>query len=132
MFTGGGLCGGCDANHQNFEILEPPYLFNADGSLATRPSIKSSPATAKAGDVITVSMNTDDSHTFALVKTSAATHSVNNDQRRFPVEVVNKSGSTFSIKISGNKNVALPGFYFLFAMNAKGVPSIANSIRIVL
>jgi galactose oxidase len=131
MFAGGGLCGGCDANHKDFEILTPPYLFNSDGSLATRPSIQSSPATGKAGDVITVEMDNDESHSFAFIKISAVTHSVNNDQRRFPLEVVNRNGSKFSLKIPSNKNVALPGFYFLFAMNSKGVPSVARTIRIV-
>jgi galactose oxidase len=131
LFSGGGLCNTCNANHRDFEILTPPYLFNADGSLATRPSIQSFPSTAKAGDVINVVMNTDASHTFAVVKASAVTHSVNNDQCRFPLGVVTKSGSTFSLKIVDNTSVALPGYYFLFAMNTNGVPSVGETIRIV-
>jgi galactose oxidase len=105
-------------------------MFSADGTLATRPTIQSSPATAKAGDVITITMNTNGGHTFALIKASAVTHSVNNDQRRVPLGVVSKNDSTFSLKIPDNKNVALPGFYFLFAMDASGVPSVAKTISI--
>jgi galactose oxidase len=131
--TGGGLCGTrCTVNHLDFEILTPPYLFNADGTLATRPSIQSSPASVKAGDVATVTMNTDSSHTFSLIKLSAITHSVNNDQRRVPLAQVSRNGSTFSLKIPDNKNVALAGYYFLFAMNANGVPSVGTTIRIDL
>jgi galactose oxidase len=110
--------------------LTPPYLFNRDGSLATRPTIQSFPASVNAGDVIDVVMNTDGSHTFALVKASAVTHSVNNDQRRFPLPVVTQLGSTFSLKIADNPNVALPGHYFLFAMNANGVPSVGVTVRV--
>jgi galactose oxidase len=132
LFSGGGLCGGCSANHQDFEILRPPYLFNADGTLATRPSIQSSPATAKAGDIITVTMDSNSSHTFALIKASAVTHSVNNDQRRVPLVQVSKTGSSFTLKITDNKNVVLAGYYFLFAMNSNGVPSVGKTIRIDL
>ena len=31
---GGGLCGSCATNHPDGQIFYPPYLFNADGSLA--------------------------------------------------------------------------------------------------
>jgi galactose oxidase len=131
--TGGGLCGTrCSVNHLDFEILTPPYLFNGDGTLATRPTIQSSPASVKAGAVVTVTMNTDSRHTFALIKLSAITHSVNNDQRRVPLSQVSQNGGTFSLKIPDNKNVALAGYYFLFAMNANGVPSVGKTIRIDL
>jgi hypothetical protein len=56
-------------------------MFNPNGSLATRPSIQSFLTTADACAVITVQMNTDGSHTFALVKASALTHSLNNNQQ---------------------------------------------------
>jgi galactose oxidase len=79
-----------------------------------------------------VVMNTSGSHTFALIKTSAVTHSVNNDQRRVPLRVLVRTESTFQLRIPINKNVALPGDYFLFAMNANGVPSVGATIRIVL
>ncbi|KAL8757549.1 MAG: hypothetical protein Q9184_004178, partial [Pyrenodesmia sp. 2 TL-2023] len=38
---GGGLCGACATNHPNAQIYTPAYLFNADGSKATRPVINS-------------------------------------------------------------------------------------------
>jgi galactose oxidase len=75
-------------------------------------------------------MNTAVTHTFAMIKTSAVTHSVNNDQRRLPLPVSGQSGATFTVQIAANPNVALPGYYFLFAMNANGVPSVGATIRI--
>jgi galactose oxidase len=77
-------------------------------------------------------MDTAGSHTFAMVKASAVTHSVNNDQRRMPLAVVSQTGGAFTLRIPANVNVALPGFYFLFAMNANGVPSVAESFHIDL
>lgn len=107
-------------------------MFNSNGSLAARPSIQSAPATAKAGDTISVTVDTSGAHTFALVRASAVTHSVNNDQRRIPLSIVSKNGNSFSLKIPANKNVSLTGYYFLFAMNSNGVPSIGEDIRIAL
>jgi galactose oxidase len=107
-------------------------MFSADGTLATRPTIQSSPATAKAGDVIIVTVDTDGNHSFSLIKASAVTHSVNNDQRRVPLGLVVKDGTTSWLKIPDNKNVALPGYYLLFAMNANGIPSVGKTIRIEL
>jgi galactose oxidase len=36
---GGGLCGSCSTNHPDGQIFTPPYLLNADGTAAARPSI---------------------------------------------------------------------------------------------
>jgi len=63
VFTGGGgLCGDyCPkdgTNHFDGEIFSPPYLFNADGSLATRPSIVTAPRTASGGTQLLVTTNT--------------------------------------------------------------------------
>ena len=35
---GGGLCGTCATNHPDGQIFSPPYFFNSNGSLRTRPS----------------------------------------------------------------------------------------------
>lgn len=45
FIAGGGLCGGCSINHLDAEMYSPNYLFNADGSPATRPEITASPTT---------------------------------------------------------------------------------------
>jgi galactose oxidase len=134
---GGGLCAGCNVNHQDFEILIPPYLFNADGTLATttRPIIQSvTPhnSVVQAGGNVVVQMNSSGPHTFALIRHSAVTHATNNDQRRIPLSVTSQSGSTFTLKIPDSVNVALTGVYFLFAMNGSGIPSVASVMTISL
>jgi galactose oxidase len=131
MVAGGGLCGGCSASHKDYEILTPPYLLDATGALAIRPHIRSAPKVAMAGNLITIRMDTNQTHTFALVRTSSATHSVNNDQRRIPLFVVSKAGTMFRARIPRNVNVALTGVYYLFAMNTNGVPSKAVDLRII-
>lgn len=127
---GGGLCGGCSTNHPDVEIFTPPYLLNADGTDATRPVLSGVPNSVSPGESITVEMDTNANHTFALVRTSAVTHSVNNDERRIPVQVSAQAGTQFTLDIHSNPAVLIPGSYYLFAMNAQGVPSEASTILV--
>jgi galactose oxidase len=125
---GGGLCGyGCDYepwNHANVEIVTPPYLLDADGQPVTsRPSIVTAPATFVPDGQITVTMDTSTLHTFALMRLGASTHTVNLDQRRVPLAVVEQVGTSFTLKIPTNPAHVIPGQYWLFAMNEAGVPS---------
>jgi galactose oxidase len=77
VFTGGGgLCGTMcgmygGANHDNAEIFSPPYLFNPDGSPATRPVITSAPQSAMCGAALMVT--TDSPVTaFSLIRAGCA------------------------------------------------------------
>lgn len=146
---GGGLCGSCDRNsnenHPNIEIYTPPYLYNADGTFATRPKITSpkitspeitspeitaKPIIATTGRAITVS--TDSAvRQFALVRLGSVTHSINNDQRRIPLVFENLGGNQYSLEIPDNKGVVLPGYYMLFALNADGVPSVSVTLQVI-
>jgi galactose oxidase len=130
--AGGGLCGTCKTNHPDAEIFTPPYLLTVDGKPAIRPIIKEAPSLARPGDTIEVSVDTSGQHSFALTRMSAATHAVNNDERRIPlvIESSDKDSGKYSLKIPANTAVVIPGNYFLFALNKNGVPSIAKIINI--
>lgn len=127
---GGGQCGvGCPNNHVDAEILSPPYLFNADGSTAARPVIQSAPASAQRGSSINVTMQGAVT-AFSLMRLSATTHSVNNDQRRVPLSITAVSGTIYTLAVPSDPGIVLPGYYMLFAMNAQGVPSVAATVQI--
>jgi galactose oxidase len=129
---GGGQCGdGCPANHLNAEIYSPPYLFQPNGSPAPRPVISSAPSTAQRGSSISVTTNGPVS-SFAVLRLSAATHSVDNDQRRVPLQIKSSPGKSnnYQLAISSDPGVVLPGYYMLFAINSKGTPSVAWMINI--
>jgi hypothetical protein len=126
---GGGLGGDCGTNHAATEIFSPPYLFNPDGSAAARPHITSAPTAAPLGT--TVSVTTDTSTlTFALIRMSAVTHTVSNDQRRIPLGTQTNLDNTYSLTIPSDPGVAPPGYYMLFAINTQGTPSVASVIQI--
>lgn len=131
LAAGGGLCGeDCDVNHLDGEVLTPPYLYSASGVLAPRPKIVSADGFAVAGDIISV-QTSGSIATVALVRLSAVTHSVNTDLRRIPLEIVSTTNSTiYHCQVPANPNVSLPGTYFLFVMDADGVPSVSTTISI--
>ncbi|SAL53630.1 oxidase [Caballeronia sordidicola] len=126
---GGGLCGGCATNHTNVEILTPPYLLNADGTAATRPTLSAAPADATLGTSIAVTASSG-IKAFALMRLSSNTHAVNNEQRRVPVAFTVGTGGEYLLKIPSDPGVAVPGYYMLFAMNSKGVPSLSLTLRL--
>ena len=127
LSAGGGLCN-CASDHPDGEIYSPPYLFNKDGSAAQRPVISSAPASAARGDRISVTAA--NAASFALVRMSSVTHSLNNDQRRIPLQVVSKNGDTATLQIPAATGTAIPGNYMLFALSATGTPSIAKAVNI--
>jgi galactose oxidase len=127
---GGGLCGnGCTTNHPDGQIFSPPYLFNANGTLRQRPVIRRAPARATTAETISVATNSDTPR-FALIRMSAVTHSINNDQRRIPLTPIARQGRTYKLRLPASAGVLLPGDYMLFALNTKGTPSIARIINI--
>jgi galactose oxidase len=126
---GGGLCGSCTTNHLDGEIFTPPYLLNPDGSARTRPTIVTAPAAAAAGSTINVTTGAPITK-FALMRMSTVTHTVNTDQRRIPVTATSVSGNTASLRLPADRGVLVPGTYMLFAMDSKGVPSVASTIKV--
>ena len=124
---GGGLCGNCgDVNHLDAEIYSPPYLFAANGDLAVRPILKA-PKNAYYERFFPVTASPGIAE-FAFVRLSSATHSVNNEQRRIPVDYTEINGN-YKLDMP-NANIMPPGYYMLFAMDANGVPSISEAVLV--
>jgi hypothetical protein len=113
----------------NAEIYYPPYLFNAAGAPASRPTIVSSPATLSVGQTFTVSVAASNSiGAMTLVRAGAATHAANLDQRFFNLPFTG-SGPQLTATLPTNPNVLVPGYYMLFVLQ-NGVPSPASMILI--
>ena len=129
VITMGGGTPGPETN-LNAEIYYPPYLFNSDGSPATRPTITT--ATAVADPATSLTIDTPDAAAISrvsLVKLGSVTHSVDMDQRfvDLPFTV---SGTTLQATLPANANRTPPGHYMIFAINAAGVPSEAKIVRL--
>ena len=127
---GGGLCAGCSVNHYDMQVFSPPYLFNTDGSAATRPVISAvSPASVVLGGSLTVTTGGAVSG-FSLVRMGSATHTVNTDQRRVPLAGTLVGTNIYKITVPTDPGVALPGYWMLFATSESGVPSLAKTVLV--
>lgn len=142
---GGGLCwvatvGGSSVNcnklvdHPDGQVFSPPYLFNADGSAASRPAISTLSATSvKVGGRLRISVATSATGLkFVLVRIGSVTHSVNTDQRRIPLTSVTGSGVEYIATLPSDSGVLIPGSYYLFIINTQGVPSVARTVLVTL
>lgn len=130
LHGGGGLCGACGTNHWDGEIFVPPYLLNSDGTRRARPSITNVASTVSVGATLSVTTGGAVSR-FSLVRLGTATHTVNTDQRRVAL-TSSGSGTSYTVTIPSDPGVALPGYWFLFAINSAGTPSVARIIRVTL
>ena len=133
VLTAGGGYSSFDTNsagtHQDAQIFSPPYLYAADGSLATRPTVNTAQASVDAGDAVSLTTTGDIAY-FSLIRMSATTHAVNTDARFYKPEFSSNGNNQYSVIINPNPNVSIPGYWMLFAIDNNGVPSEAQVIRI--
>jgi hypothetical protein len=133
LSAGGGICGTCDSVGylaKNAEVFSPPYLFKKTGGLAPRPQISSAPNRVTYNAPFAISTpNATSIRKVALVRLGAVTHSVNMEQRYIPLSFTAGTGS-LNATAPANPNVAPPGVYMLFAIDANGVPSVAKMVRV--
>lgn len=129
LSAGGGLCGTCAANHQDGQIYSPPYLFNVDGSLATRPAITQAPNVVGYNDIFNVDV-ADNIQAFNIIKMSSTTHSTNTDLRFLSLPFADLGNGQYQITSHSNDNVMTPGYWMMFAINTLGVPSEATVILV--
>lgn len=127
---GGGLCGNCPENHQDAEIFSPPYLFAAGGVPAVRPVITQSAPSAQSGDAHAVSASPG-VQAFNMIRLAGVTHSINTDARFVPVDFVEDTPGEYTLFLNDNPNVLMQGYYWLFAVDAQGVPSIGHTLQVV-
>lgn len=129
LSAGGGLCGTCTTNHPDFQILTPPYLLNPDGSAATRPGISSAPTSVGLGGSMLVTASGEIA-SFALVRLSSTTHSVNNEQRRVPLRSTSVGDLLYRLEVPSDAGAVVPGYYMLFAIGANGAPSVSTMVKV--
>ena len=126
---GGGLCGNCGANHQNIQLFTPPYLYTAEGELASRPVVESLPSSISSGESFTV-LATAGIQRFTAIRIGATTHAVNTDQRFVELDFdVNPDGS-YQLYAHPNANLLPLGTYMFFALDSAGVPSVAKTLKV--
>jgi hypothetical protein len=127
LVAGGGAPG--PQTNLNAEIYYPHYLFDSSGRFAPRPRITGISTNSPAwGGNFTLSIaSTAAIQRVTLVKTGSVTHSSNFEQRFMNLPFTPTAGG-LSVQAPANRNLAPPGRYLLFAIDSRGVPSVAKII----
>ncbi len=112
----------------NAEIYQPPYLFKGG-----RPTITAAPAAIGSARSFAVSTRDAASIDHAvLMAPSATTHGADMTQRYARLRVTGRTrGRNVTLARPANPNAVPPGYYMLFLVNAKGVPSVASWVRVL-
>jgi chitodextrinase len=124
VYVGGGGSDGGVTDQRSAQIYSPPYLFKGP-----RPTISSAPATVKYG--ASTFVGTPDASSIRrvqLIRTGSVTHSFDENARAMSLEFTQSVGG-IDVKMPANGNYAPPGYYMLFLVDDKGVPSVASFVR---
>jgi hypothetical protein len=125
VVSSGGGHPASNADNFNAEIYSPPYLFKG-----ARPAVTSAPGRVYYGQQF--SIQTPDWNSVAavsLIALTSVTHSTNFNQRFMRPTWSPVSGS-ISVTAPINPNICPPGPYFIFLLNAQGVPSVGQVLFI--
>ncbi|MGH1494048.1 MAG: galactose oxidase-like domain-containing protein, partial [Acidimicrobiales bacterium] len=125
LTAGGGKSGPVD--NFNGQLFYPPYLYDADGSQATRPTIEAAPRNIEYNQSISVTVDGPIDRV-TLIKQSNSTHSMNS--QIFSELSFSQTGSQLSIETPDYATVATPGEYLLFVLDSNGVPSVSRTVRL--
>lgn len=129
VFTGGSNVnsspGGEDVRRLELEIYEPWY------ACPDRPRIVSAPTSVRVGHRFFVRVRGPGPIVrLTLIRCGSATHSFNSDQRC--IELLARREDDQYIGVTPDAKVAIPGYYLLFAVTDKKVPSRGVFMRIDL
>ncbi len=128
MLAGGNRARG--TYQQGIEIYSPAYLFNTDGTTATRPAIGSVPGAIGYGQAFQIQTQDAASiQSVVLVRPGAQTHAFDMDQRLVRMSFTAGSDQ-LTVTAPPNGNIAPPGYYMLFILNGAGVPSHAKFVQL--
>jgi Domain of unknown function (DUF1929) len=109
------------------EIYSPPYLFRK----GKRPKIRRAPAAIAWGRKFSVKSKSRKLRQAVLMAPTATTHTFNTNQYRLPLRVVRRTkGIGIRVKAPPGPQVAPPGYYMLFLLNARGEPSKARWVAL--
>ena len=129
MLVGGNPTRG--SYEQHIEIYSPAYLFNANGTPAPRPTINGvTPGAFGYGQVFQVAVSDPSSiASVVLVRPGAQTHAFDMEQRLVELSFAVGTG-LLNVTAPPHGNIAPPGYYMLFILNAAGVPSVARFVQL--
>lgn len=107
------------------ERFSPPYLFHGP-----RPVVSAAPAAVGYGERFeVVSADAGTIVRVTWVRLSSVTHAFDQNQRFVSLSFRRAAGG-LTVEAPGDRNLAPPGHYMLFAINGAGVPAVARIMQV--
>ena len=159
VLSAGGGSGSGTTNQYMAEIFTPPYLFNADGTRATQPTISAAPAAIGFGERFSVETpNVDDIVSVTWLRLGSTTHAFNTTQNFQTLSFTVRADTTvvpggppvdsippdstiapvdslivhrrLEVQMTADPTAAPAGPYMLFVINRQGTPSVARMMSL--
>jgi hypothetical protein len=112
---------------KRIEVYSPPYLFRG-----ARPVLSDGPEQIKRGTTARFTSPGAARITSArLVRPSAVTHVLDVDQRSVALEITPGPGGALDLSVPVTKGLVPSGWYMLFVLDDKGVPSVARWVQVL-
>ncbi len=112
------------ASDHKAQVYSPPYLF-----AGTRPQITSAPNALSVGQTFSMTVNTRKINSVVLIAPGAVTHGNDMHQRFIKLRSRTK-GSNVEVTIPASSSLVPPGYYMLFVVDSKGIPSVSQFVRV--
>jgi galactose oxidase len=109
------------------EVYTPDYLLRG-----VRPVISDAPASVAYGQGFSVSLlEPVDISSTCFIRLSAVPHTFNMGQRHVALDITQTDPQSIDITAPDDPNLAPPGHYRLFVLDASKLPSVAPIIQLV-
>jgi hypothetical protein len=109
----------------NMQIYSPGYLFKG-----ARPTITSLPGQIEYGGTMDlVTPQAADIAKVTLVSLASVTHAADWNQHFMELPFT-RNGDVLSVSAPANANLAVPNHYMVFAVDSRGVPSMARMVKL--
>jgi hypothetical protein len=116
-----------DPNEElRMEIYSPPYLARG-----ARPTINAVPTEWRYGQTVTIpTPDAGNIQWASLIRPGATTHSFNTSQRLVDLPITTQANGVVQVQVTGEPNLAPPGWYMLFLTDHDRVPSVAHWVHL--
>lgn len=115
------------------EIYEPAYLFDGEAR-APRPQVTAGPAAVRWGDAFGLGIDEVAGRPIervTLVGPPAVTHALDMNRKFAELRIVERvPGKGVNVEAPSGADLAPPGWYMLFALDAAGTPAVAHWVQI--
>lgn len=112
-------------NQRNAELFTPPYLLRGE-----RPVVTDAPTEIRYGNTFRLTTPQPGAVTkVSLIRLGAVTHAFDENQR-FQWLAFSSEGGGLTVTAPSSSNIAPPGHYMVFVLNAAGIPSVGRILRI--